>query len=65
MLIVEAMDSDVVLLACTELPLLLPAPDGDGEGVAGEYVVGSKTLIDVTTVLAEALADALLPTGEE
>ena len=63
MLIVEAMDSDVVLLACTELPLLLP--EGDGEGVAGEYVVGSKTLIDVTAVLAEALAEAVLPTGEE
>ena len=63
MLIVEAMDSDVVLLACTELPLLLP--ERDGEGMAGEYVVGSKTLIDVTAVLAEALTDAVMPTDEE
>lgn len=57
--IVESLSSDVVLIACTELPLLLTEVD-EGDS-AGEVVYGGKTLVDVTAVLAGELAQRLLP----
>jgi hypothetical protein len=57
------MSSEIVLLACTELPLLLTEEeDSKGRGDAvGEIRYGGKTLIDVTAVLAEELASRVLP----
>ena len=57
--IVESLSADVGLIACTELPLLLTEAE-DGES-PGEVVYGGKTLIDVTAVLAEELAQRALP----
>ena len=61
--LIEAMSSEIVLLACTELPLLLTEEeDSKGRGDAvGEIRYGGKTLIDVTAVLAEELASRVLP----
>ena len=54
--LIDGMRSELVVLACTELPLLLTE-----KSTSGEVRYGGKILLDATTVLAEELATSVLP----
>ena len=54
--LIDGLSSEVVVLACTELPLLLTE-----ESTNGEVRYGGKILLDATAVLAEELASSVLP----
>ena len=54
--LIDGMRSELVVLACTELPLLLTE-----KSTSGEVSYGGKILLDATTVLAEELAASVLP----
>lgn len=57
--LIDSMSSEVVVLACTELPLLLME-----EQTSGEVRYGGKILLDATAVLAEELASSVLPVND-
>ena len=54
--LIDGLSSELVVLACTELPLLLAE-----DATNGEVRYGGKILLDATAVLAEELASSVLP----
>lgn len=54
--LIDGLSSELVVLACTELPLVLTE-----QPINGEIRHGEKTLLDATAVLAQELTDSVLP----